>query len=46
MLLDAGEVATKIARYYVKTMRDRETVGAAFAKGKFERLVGKRTGGE
>src|SRR5580700_2816141 len=46
MLLDASAVATEIAYYYVKTMRNRETLGAAFAKGKFQRLVGKSSGGE
>ena len=46
MLLGAGEVATLIARRYLEhDARSRETAGTAFAKGKLERLVGKRTGG-
>ena len=45
MLLGPGEVATIMARYYLERMRAPETGGTAFAKGKLERLVGKRTGG-
>ena len=45
MLLGADEVAKIIARHDLVVMRDAETSGIAFAKGKLERLVGKRTGG-
>ena len=45
MLLDAGEVAKIIARHDLEVMRDAENGGTAFAKGKLERLVGKRSGG-
>ena len=46
MLLDAGEVATEdSALAFGAVCARRETGGTAFAKGKLERLVGKRAGG-
>ena len=46
MLLDAGEVATQDSALVFGAVCDaRETGGTAFAKGKLERLVGKRTRG-
>src|ERR1700687_2389297 len=45
MFLGTGEVAKIIEGHHLQRMRAPETGGTAFAKGKLERLVGKRSGG-
>jgi hypothetical protein len=45
MLLGASQVATKKACVQLEKVRGRETGGTDPAKGKVERLVGKRTSG-
>ena len=42
MLLDAGQIAKKVARQHLDRVCAPETSGTALAKGKLERLVSKR----